>query len=476
MKKDLGLFEQTENLLFVTKQELAIALYSGCYIDPRIINETAISVPLSVELDPMNIYEGAFPAILLEKASSDSKFEYPIGIRISSLEKTILITDKVRRLENRVIPLQSFESIVFQSVEDETDFLETSGQFIFSNGAKSLKREIDPNPFIGYAMSATSRELAPSDLDVDAERFELLERCASGILAVSAARRTASIGGQFLIDLIPGKRRVDFTKSFGSMLTAVVDHRRAYLAKSSDSIGSIFQSWANVFLMVSEEAISPRDILKTCIEATKSIQIAKSDLRRLLEEMSLIDDYLTSKTAFTPVDSKAPISEFDSLVFCLTLSLMRPDTKDLLDWEYQNHMASEPEFIAAAYLTGLLKPRRKHTLLRDEVVESILIANQISSMKKGLDHLDISIGKSIEVKTNDVLSIKIENQMIAKPYGSSWNIKKTTDQDPTPKENAKLQDLNSVRKLLIEGPIDDYVIKIVDGKLSVWAKASKNIE
>ena len=474
MKKDLGFFEQTENLLFVTKQELALALYSGCYIDPRLINDTDISAPLSVELDPMNIYEGVFPSILLEKVSPESKFEYPVGIRISSLEKTIPIMEKVRRLENRVIPLQSFESIIFQNSENETDFLETSGQFIISNSARSLKREIDPSPFVGFESITASQDSAPSDLGVDTERFELLERCASGVLAVSAARRTASIGGQFLIDLIPGKRRVDFAKAFGSILTAVVDHRRAFPAKPSDIVGSIFQSWANVFLMVSEEAVSSRDILKTCIEATKSIQITKSDLRRILDGMTLIDDYLTSKTAFTPVDNTTPISEFDSLIFCLTLALMRPETKDLLDWDYQNHMASEPEFIAAAYLTGLLMPRRKHKLLRDEVVESILIANQISSMKKGLDHLDISIGKLIEVKTNDVLSIKIEGQLISKPYGSSWNIKKNTDQDPTPKGITKVEDSDSNHKLLIHGPLNDYEIKIVGGNLTVWEKGSKS--
>jgi hypothetical protein len=473
MKKDLGMFEEPAYLLFVTKQELALALYSGCYVDPRLINEAEISAPLSVELDPMNVYEGVFPTILLERTSSDSKFDYPIGIRISPPEKTIPISDKVRRLENRVISLQAFDSIVFQSAENETDFLETSGQFVISNIAKSIKRVIDPNPFIGTAVTITSQKLAPSDSGIDAERFELLERCASGILAVTSARRTASIGGQFLIDLIPGRRRADFTKIFGSLLTSVVDHRRAFPSKPSDTVGSIFQSWANVFLMVSEEAINPRDILKTCIEATKSIQIPKSDLGRILEEMAIIDDYLTSKTAFTPANSKTPTSEFDSLIFCLTLALMRPETKELLDWEYPNHMASESEFIAAAYLTGLLMPRRKHKLLRDEVVESVLIANQISSMKKGLDHLDISIGKSIEVKTNDVLSIKIENQLISKPYGSSWNIKKNTNQDPTPKGITRVQEAEPINKPIIDGPLHDYEITIIDGNLTVWAKTSK---
>lgn len=473
MKKDLGLFEQTEILLFATKQELAIALYSGCYIDPRLINNSDISVPLSVELDPMNVYEGLFPTALLEKTPSDSKFEYPIGIQISSREKTIPITNGIRKLENRIIPLQSFDAIVFQNAENEIDFLETSGQFIISDIAKSIKRVVDPNPFIGASIDTNSRKLSPSKGDIDVERFDLLERCASGILAATAARRTSSIGGQVLISLIPGTRKAEFAAQFGPLLAAVIDHRRAFPSKASDAIGSIFQSWANVFLMVSEEAINPRDILKTCIEATKTIQIPKGDLVRILEQMSLIDDCLTSKIEFTPIDGKNSLTDLDSLVFCLKLALMRTKTEELLEWEYPNHKASEPEFIAAAYLTGLLKPRRKQKHLRDDVIEIILIANQISSMKKGLDHLDISIGKSIEVKPNDVLVTRIDNQLISKPYGSSWNIKKNIDQDQTPKEIAKVRDADSNDKLVNKYPLSDYNLEIVDGILLVWSKTQK---
>lgn len=473
MKKDLGLFEQTEFLLFATKQELAIALYSGCYIDPRLINNSDISVPLSVELDPMNVYEGLFPTALLEKTPSDSKFEYPIGIQISSREKTIPITNGIRKLENRIIPLQSFDAIVFQNAENEIDFLETSGQFIISDIAKSIKRVVDPNPFIGASIDTNSRKLSPSKGDIDVERFDLLERCASGILAATAARRTSSIGGQVLISLIPGTRKAEFAAQFGPLLAAVIDHRRAFPSKASDAIGSIFQSWANVFLMVPEEAINPREILQTCIEATKTVQVPKGDLARILEQMSLFDDCLTSKIEFTPINNKNPHTDFDSLIFCLKLALMRTKTEELLEWEYPNHKANEPEFIAAAYLTGLLKPRRKQKQLRDDVIENILIANQISSMKKGLDHLEVAIGKSIEVKPNDVLVVKIDNQLIAKPYGSSWNVKKNIEQDQTPKEIPKPRDADSNDKLVSMYSLSDYNLEIVDGILKVWPKAPK---
>jgi hypothetical protein len=473
MKKDLGLFEQTEILLFVTKQELAIALYSGCYIDPRLINDSDVSVPLSIDFDPMNVYEGQFPTVLLEKTFSDSKFEYPIGIRISSIEKTVPITIGVRKLENHIIALQSFDAIVFQNSENEIDFLETSGQFIISETAKSIKRIVDPNPFVGASIDTNARKLSPSKGDIDAERFDLLERCASGILAATAARRTSSIGGQVLISLIPGTRRAEFAKQFGPILTAVIDHRRSYSSKASDAVGSIFQSWANVFLMVPEEAINPREILQTCIEATKTVQIPKGDLVRILEQMSLIDDCLTSKIEFTPIDNKNPHTDLDSLIFCLKLALMRTKTEELLEWEYTNHKANEPEFIAAAYLTGLLKPRRKQKQLRDDVIENILIANQISSMKKGLDHLEIALGNSIEVKPNDVLVVKINDQLISKPYGSSWNIKKNNEQDLTPKEIPKPQDVGSNDKFAFNYSLSDYNIEIVDGILRGWPKVPK---
>ena len=152
---------------------------------------------------------------------------------------------------------------------------------------------------------------------------------------------------------------------------------------------------------------------------------------------------------------------------------MRTKTEELLEWEYPNHKANEPEFIAAAYLTGLLKPRRKQKQLRDDVIESILIANQISSMKKGLDHLEVALGNSIEVKPNDVLVVKINNQLIAKPYGSSWNIKKNTEQDLTPKEIPKPQDVDSNDKLVIKYSLSDYNVEIVDGILVLRPKVPK---
>lgn len=473
MKKDLGLFERAENLLFITKQELTLALTSGCYIDPRLINESEISASISAELDPMNVYEGLFPIALLERTHSASKFEYPIGVQISPLEKTTPITGGARKLENRIIPLQSFDAIIFQSAENEIDFLQTSGQFIISDIAKSIKRVVDPSPFVGALIDINASKLSPNKGDIDAERFDLLERCASGILAATAARRTSVVGGQVLISLIPGTRRAEFAQQFGPILTAVIDHRRSYSSKASDAVGSIFQSWANVFLMVPEEAINPREILQTCIEATKTVQVPKGDLARILEQMSLIDDCLTSKIEFTPIDNKNPHTDFDSLIFCLKLALMRTKTEELLEWEYTNHKANEPEFIAAAYLTGLLKPRRKQKQLRDDVIENILIANQISSMKKGLDHLEVAIGKSIEVKPNDVLVVKIDNQLIAKPYGSSWNIKKNTEQDQTPKEIPKPQDADSNDKLVNKYSLSDYNIEIVDGILRVWPKVPK---
>jgi hypothetical protein len=225
--------------------------------------------------------------------------------------------------------------------------------------------------------------------------------------------------------------------------------------------------------MTPEEAINSQEILQTCTEATKTVQIPKGDLAGILEQMSLIDDCLTSKIEFTPFDNKNPNTDFDSLIFCLKLALMRTKTEDLLEWEYSKHKANESEFIAAAYLTGLLKPRRMQKRLRDDVIENILISNQISSMKKGLDHLEVAIGKSIEVKPNDVLVVKIDNQLIAKPYGSSWNIKKNTEQDLTPKEIPKPQDADSNDKLVNKYSLSDYNIEIVDGILRVWPKVPR---
>lgn len=474
MKNDLGLFDQVEYLLFVTKQELTLALYSGCYIDPRLICETEISVPISVGLDPMNVYEGVFPTILLEKTASDSNFGYPIGIRISQHEKIVASMAQFVRLENQLIPLDSFDSILFKCEDDEKDFIETCGQFIISNKAKAIRRIIDSDPFVGFSADISSPKLDLGEISSDPQQFELLERCASAILAVSSARRTSSVGGQVLMDLIPGRRRADFTKQFGSVLTAVVDHRRGAPSTPSDPAGSVFQAWANVFLMVPEEAINSRDILETCIDALGSVQISKVDLAELTGAMSSIDDYLTSKSAFTPFDIKAPRSEIKSLISTLTLALMRPVTQELLDWEYQEHMAREHEFIAAAYLTGLLLPRRKHKQLRDEVVETVLIKNQISSMKRGFQHLDISNDTSVVVQPNDGKNVKVDGQIISKPYGSSWNIKKTIEPNAPLLPTTKPQETNLIRKQVLKGPLNNYDIEIIDGNLTIWARTEKS--
>jgi hypothetical protein len=476
VKNDLGLFDQTEYLLFLTKQELALSLFSGCYIDPRLTGETEISVPISVGLDPMNVYEGVFPTVLLEKISPDSNFGYPIGVRISPQETITPTLAQVGKLQHQLIPFESFESIVFKSVEDEIDFKETCGQFIITNNARAIKRVVDPAPFVGFPTDIPSPKLDLGEMDEDPQRFEDLERCASAILAVSSARRKSAVGGQVLIDLIPGRKRPDCLKHFGPILTALIDHRRGTTSSTADTVGSIFQAWANVFLMVPEEAINSRDILKTCIEATKSVQISKTVLAEITEAMSFIDDYLSSKSAFTPFGIKAPRSELDSLIASLTLALMRPATEELLDWDYQEHMASEPEFIAAAYLTGLLLPRRKHKKLRDEVVETVLISNQISSMKRGFHHLDVSNDISIEVKPNDVLSVKIDGRVISKPYGSSWNIKKNAEQDASLPTTVKPRDNERVRKQVLRGQMSNYEIEITDGILTVWARTVKKAD
>jgi hypothetical protein len=69
--------------------------------------------------------------------------------------------------------------------------------------------------------------------------------------------------------------------------------------------------------------------------------------------------------------------------------------------------------------------------------------------------------------------VKIDNEFIAKPYGSSWNIKKNTEQDQTPKEIPKPQEADSNDKLVNKYSLSDYNIEIVDGILRVWPKVPK---
>ena len=461
--KDLFNFQDAVRTLFVSKQELTSALYSGCYIDPRLLNDEDYSLPLRTGLDPMFVYDGSFPKLLLDDDLFTSS-DYPVGIRISSKEKATRITDSVQKLSNQVIPIQSFISLVFRDAESERDFMETSGQFLTSSLAKSVPHTVDPGFFIGSELAPSQLSVAISEPSGSSNDFDLLERCASGILAACSARRTAQTGGQFISDLLPGLRR----QELGSLLTGVMDHRMAITSKSKNSVVSVIRAWSNVFSMVPEEERNSREILKTCIDATKNVDISKNDEKQIVDGISAIDGFLTSKVRFQPFAPHERQSEIESLICCLTLALMRLDTIDLLEWEYANHFATEPEFIAAAYLTGLLKPRRKHKILKDDVLETILIELQISSMEKSQNHLYVKIGLKFEVI--DVQNIKIGDQTISKPYGASWNLKKPKDNDPTPTANIRESTLQKPVEALFKIPLADCELEIIDGVITVWPK------
>ena len=463
MKNQLSFSDDVARTLFVSKQELTSALYSSCYIDPRLLNEEDHSLPLRNGLDPMFVYEDSFPKLLLEDKAFKSS-DYPIGIRISSEEKVTRVTNNVQKLLNRVIPIQSFTSLVFRDAESENDFIETSGQFLTSFLAKSIPHTVDPGLFVGSELTPLQLDAAVSETSVSSDDFALLERCASGILAACSARRTAQIGGHFISDLLPGLRR----QELGSLLTGVMDHRKANSSKSKDPVVLAMRAWSNVFSLVPEAERNSRQILKTCIDAIKNVDISKDDQKRIIDGISAIDGFLTSKVRFQPFSTQELRSEVQSLVSCLTLALMRPDTIELLEWDYSNHFATEPEFIAAAYLTGLLTPRRKHKILRDEVLEKILIELQISSIQKSQNHLWTKMGLKFEVR--DVQNIKIDDQTISKPYGATWNLKKIYEDDPTPKAITRESAPQKPVKALFKISLAECVLEIKDGVVTILPK------
>ena len=466
MNDRLNFSEDLVRTLFVSKQELTSALYSSCFIDPRLLDEEEHSLPLRNGLDPMFVYEDSFPKLLLEDNASKPS-DYPIGIRISAKEKITRITNNVQKLLNQVIPIQSFTSLVFRDAESENDFSETSGQFLTSSLAKSVPHTIDPSLFVGSELKPSQLGTAVLESSVSSDDFDLLERCASGILAACSARRTAQIGGQFISDLLPGLRR----QKLGSLLDGVMDHRMANTSKSKDSVVLVMRAWSNVFSMVPEAERNSRQILKTCIDATKNVELSKDDQKKIIDGISSIDGFLTSKVRFQPFSSQERRSEIQSLVSCLTLALMRLETIDLLEWDYSNHFATEPEFIAAAYLTGLLTPRRKHKILRDEVLETILIELQISSMQKSQNHLWNKMGLKFEVR--DVLNIRIGDQAISKPYGATWNLKNPKEDDPTPKEITRDPVPQKQEKFLFKISAADCELEFKDGVFTVWPKGNR---
>lgn len=467
MRNQLNYSEDLVHTLFMNKQELIATLYSSCFIDPRLLNDEYHSLPLRNGLDPMFIYEGSFPKLLLEGNSFNSS-DYPIGIKISSKEKVTQISNNVQKLSNRVIPIQSFTSLVFRDAESENDFIETSGQFLTSSLAKSIPHAVDPDLFLGSELTPSQLGEAVFEPSVSSDDFDLLERCASGILAACSARRTAQIGGQFISDLISGIKR----QAVGSLLTGILDHRMAIANKSKDSVVLVMRAWSNVFSMVPEAERNSRQILKTCIDATKNVDISKDDQKKVIDGISAIDGFLTSKVRFEPFPSQESRSDIQSLVNCLTIALMRLDTIDLLQWDYSNHFATEPEFIAAAYLTGLLTPRRKHKILRDEVLETVLIELQISSMEKSQNHLWVKTGLKFEVI--DVQNIKIGDQIISKPYGATWNLKKMSEDDSTPQAITRDSVLQKPVKALFEISLADCELEIKDGVITVWSKNIRN--
>ena len=467
MNNRLNFSEDLVRTLFVSKQELTSALYSSCYIDPRLLNDEDHSPPLRNGFDPMFVYEDSFPKLLLEDNISKSS-NYPIGIRISSKEKVTQITNNVQQLLNRVIPIQSFTSLVFRDVESENDFIETSGQFLTTSLANSVPHIIDPGLFVGSELTPSQFGPAVLEPSASSDDFDQLERCASGILAACSARRTAQIGGQFVSDLLPGLRR----QKLGSLLDGIMDHRMANTSKSKDPVVLVMQAWSNVFSMVPEAERNPRQILKTCIDATGNVGLSKDDQKKIIDGISSIDGFLTSKVRFKPFPFQERRSEIQSLVNCLTLALMRPDTEELLEWDYSNHFATEPEFIAAAYLTGLLTPRRKHKILRDEVLETILIELQISSMQKSQNHLWNKMGLKFEVR--DVQNIKIDNQTISKPYGATWNLKKIYEDDPTPKEITRDPVPQKQEKYLFRISAADCELEFKDGVFTLWPKGNRH--
>jgi hypothetical protein len=409
------------------------------------------------------VYRGTFPQILLQ---DDVNHGYPIGIKIASTEKSVQIHENIHKLKRQLIPIKSFSSIVFQSIDCETDFMETCGQFLNFGSAKSVPRIVDPNAFTGFTLDQTILTDNKSDKHFGSNDFEMLERCASGILAVSAARRTASIGAQFLSELAPGLKRQQV--QFGSLLNGVMDHRLDVSSKTKDAATLVIRAWANVFAVVPESQQNPRDILGTCIEAVKNIAIPKTEQKAIIDSISKIDDFLTSKIAFEPFQINSERNGIEALTNCLTLALMRPQTVDLLDWEYSSHFANEQEFITAAYLTGLLMPRRKHKVLRDEALEMLLVDIQISSIDKNLNYLYIKTGSPLEV--TDVLNIKIGGQSLAKPYGSSWNLKKTVEQDLTPKTIERPLVPEKEIKPLFSISLADCDLDIKDGKITIWPR------
>jgi hypothetical protein len=200
------------------------------------------------------------------------------------------------------------------------------------------------------------------------------------------------------------------------------------------------------------------------------VELSKDDQKKVIDGISSIDGFLTSKVRFQPFPSQERRSEIQSLVNCLTLALMRPDTEELLEWDYSNHFATEPEFIAAAYLTGLLKPRRKHKILRDEVLETILIELQILSIGK-CNHLWIKTGLKFEIR--DVLNIRIGDQTISKPYGATWNLKNPKEDDPTPKEITRDPVPQKQEKYLFRISAADCELEFKDGVFTLWPKGNR---